>query len=441
MFSGDRKVTAAFGRLAEGVWFNRRMHRGYSREARDVEHSAEFVADTVPMMAFLTRSEEWLARLAWSHEHMRDLWTGRNTHGDLQFKSAWIGATEINSTPPRNRDVAMNARATKAVRWLAWLRPDPATDSLLHAWSTTWAQAALRTDKGKPPGLFPASLRWPDAAFNGDEPSWHRANMFWHYFDWRPDGLLYDELLCSWLRSRDDALLAPLHATLALLQTWAGKTAGTPVPEGSAAWAADQLLRSADFWGVVAQWRLETGDRRFDPFLFQHAPPYLHFRLGGGTQALAEGITRSMLEHLRYNTPLRTTEVLFTDRIHVSRDIDNWDGTDLVVAMLTGNHAPNGLSPYYHVAWESAPETFTALVTAAGPREFAADIFLHQTPPATVTARLLRLAPGPYRLTVRAGDRVLVDRRETVGPAHRATFDLPGATLVRLQIIADPARR
>ena len=438
MFSGDAKVTAAFGRLAEGVWFSRRMHRGYAREPRDVEHSAEFVADTVPMMAFLTRTDEWINRLAWSHTYMRDLWTGRNDHGDLQFKSAWIGATAIVSDPPKNRDVPMNARATKAVRWLAWLRNDPAAVNLLHAWSTTWAKAALRTDKGKPAGLFPASLRWPDAAFNGDEPGWHRANMIWDYYDWEPEGMLYDELLCSWLRTRDDALLAPLRTTLALVQTWAGRSDRASQPEGSAGWAADQLLGSADFWGVVAQWRLETGDTRFDPLLRQHAPPYLRFRLGGGTPALADGITRSMLEHLRYNTPLRTTEVLFTDRIHVSRNIDNWNGTDLVVAMLTGNHVHHGTSPYYHVAWESAPTTFTALVTAASAGELAADLFLHQPDPAPITARLFRLTPGRYRIIVKAGDRVLVDRPEVVGHDHRVSLTVPGAALVQLRIAAEP---
>ena len=49
MFSGDAKVTGAFGRMAEGVWFSRRIHLGYSRAPRDVEHSAEYIADTVPM--------------------------------------------------------------------------------------------------------------------------------------------------------------------------------------------------------------------------------------------------------------------------------------------------------------------------------------------------------------------------------------------------------
>jgi hypothetical protein len=446
MFSGDHKVTTAFDRLAEGVWFSRRMHLGYSREARDVEHSAEFVADTVPMMAFLERRPRWLERLAWSHRHMRDLWTGRNAHGDLQFKSAWIGATEVVDTPPRNRDLAMNTRAAKAVRWLDWLQPDAARTRLLHDWSATWAKAALRTDKGKPAGLFPASLRWPDAAFNGDEPTWHRANMFWRYFDWRGDGQLYDQLLCTWLHTRDDALLEPLRRTLALLQAHAAENRAAPdtgaaAAEGSAAWAATQLMRRPDFWGVVAQWRLETGDARFDSFLLAHAPPYLRFRLGGGEPALADGIARSLLEHLRYNLPMRTTEVLFTDRVHVAQDVDNWDGVDLLVAMLTGNHAPEGISPYYHVAWEGAPEAFTGLVTAAGRHELTAEIFLHQSAAATITARLFRLEPGRHRVTVQAGDRVLLDRRETIGADARVTFEVPGATRVRVAIAAEPGMR
>jgi hypothetical protein len=390
-------------------------------------------------MAFLTRSDEWIDRLAWSHRHFRDLWTGRNDRGELQFKSAWIGATAIVSDPPRNRDVAMNTRAAKAVRFYAALRPDPAADVLLRDWSRTWAAAAARTDKGKPADLFPASLRWPDAAFNGDEPSWHRANMFWRYYNWRGDAMLYDQLLHSALRTSDAALHAPMRATLALLQDWADPAKRAAAPEGSAGWAADRLWQRADFWSTVAQWRLETGDRAFDEFVSRHGPPYLRFRLGGDPQPLADGIARTLLDHLRYNTPMRTTEVLFTDRIHVAEDVGTCDGIDLVVAMLTGNHAPGGMSPYYHVAWEQAPTTFTALVTTAGDREFAADVFLHQAAPVPVVARFFRLAPGDYRLTVSAGDRTLVDRRETIArPDHRVTVEIPGSTLVRLRL-APPA--
>jgi hypothetical protein len=440
MFSGDRKVTAAFGRMAEGLWFSRHIDRGYSREPRDVEHSAEFVSDTIPLMAFLRRDAEWIDRLAWSHGHLRDLWTGRNAHDQLQFKSAWIGATSILSDPPRNRDLAMNTRAAKAVRYFAALRPAAATDALLLDWSRTWAAAAARTDKGKPPGVFPASLRFPDAAFNGDEPTWYRANMFWRYFDWRGDGMLYDQLLHSWTRSGDAALLAPMRATLALLQAWPDAARRAAAPEGSAGWAAAQLWARADFWSVVAQWRLETGDREFDAFLRQHGSPYLRYRLTGDPAPLAEGISRGLLDHLRDNTPMRTTEVLFTDRIHVARDIGNCDPTDLAVAMLTGNHAPESMSPYYHVAWDEAPPSFTALVAGAGAREFSAEIFLHQRESAPVAARLFRLAPGRYRVTLRGGERTLLEHEENiVATPHLLRLDLPGGQPVRLDLTASPA--
>jgi hypothetical protein len=439
LFTGDRKATDAFARLAEGVWFSRRVHLGYSREPRDVEHSAEFVSDTIPLMAFLRRDDEWLGRLAWSHRHMRDLWTGRNALGQLQFKSAWIGATAILSEPPRNRDLAMNTRAAKAVRFHAALRPDSAADALLLDWSRTWAAAAARTDKGKPAGPFPASLRFPDAAFNGDEPTWHHANMFWSYFNWRGDGMLYDQLLHAWTRSGDATLHAPMRATLALLAQWTDAAKRAAAPEGSAGWAAARLWSRADFWSVAAQWRLETGDAAFDDFLRVHGPPYLRYRLTRDPSPLAAGITAGLLEHLRYNTPLRTTEVLFTDRVHVARDVGNCDATDLLVAMLTGSHAPDGVSPYWHVAWDGAPENFTALVTAAGERELSAEIFLHQEKPAAIAPRFFRLAPGRHRIALRdaASGRVLHEREETIAAApHALRVELPGGTLVRLSVSA-----
>jgi hypothetical protein len=94
------------------------------------------------------------------------------------------------------------------------------------------------------------------------------------------------------------------------------------------------------------------------------------------------------------------------------------------------------MSPYFHVAWEVAPPTFTGLVTAAGANELAAEIFLHQQDPASITARLFRLTPGRYRIVVKSGDRILLDRPEVVGADHRVTLTLPGSTLVRLRLTA-----
>ncbi len=439
-FTGDVKARAGFTRMAEGAWFNRGLHLGYSRAPRDVEHSAEYVADTVPMMAFLTASDVWIDRLAWSHRHMRDLWTGVNSEGRLQFKSAWIGATSIQSDPPKNRDLAMNARAAKAVRFLAWLRDDEGADELLHRWSRTWVAAAARTDKGKPPGLFPASLRWPDAAFNGDEPSWHAAKMYWRYFDWDGDGQLYDQLLFSWVRTADGSLHEPMLATLAFLTEWSARGTRTGSPAGSAEWAARQLLESAEFWGVVTQWRLETGNPRFDALLLKHGPPFLRYKLTGDAEPLAEGIERSLLDELRHNTEMRTTEVLFTDRVYVSRAVGNWEGRDLLAGMITGNHSPGALSPYFHVSWDDAPEGFTALVTDAGSDRFHAELFLHGTA-AVINPRLFRLSPGDYVVSLTAGGVPSGSRRETItSPGQRVRLDVPRGTLVKVAITREEAK-
>jgi hypothetical protein len=103
--------------------------------------------------------------------------------------------------------------------------------------------------------------------------------------------------------------------------------------------------------------------------------------------------------------------------------------------MLTGNHAPENMSPYYHVAWDETPPSFTALVAAAGPREFTAEIFLHQAEAAGVSARLFRLEPGRYRLRLKSGDRTLLDREEEITASpHVLRLEVPGGTAVRLEL-------
>lgn len=437
VLTGDTRALAGFRRLAEGVWHSPRIFNGYSRVARDVEHSAEFISDTLPVFSLAAGEAESVDRLAWSYRHMRDLWTGRNAHGDLHFKSAWLGATEILSEPPRNRDLAMNTRAAKAVRYYARLAPDPAASRLLADWSLAWAKAAARTDKGKPLGLFPASLRWPDAAFNADEPAWHRAAMFWDYFDWDGQGDLYDQLLYSWNDTHEPALLAPMRDTLALLKQ--NPAPAADAAPGSAAWAAQRLLQSHGFWNAVIHWRLETGDTRFDAFLAKNAPPYLRYRLSRDPAALAPAIESTLLAVVRFNRPLLTTEALFTDRVYVSSDNGPYLGADLLCAMLTGCHASDGPSPWFHVAWTDTPPTFTALVSDTAADRLAVDLFLHQTAPATIGVRLLRLPPGAYRLTVESGGRVLSARTVTLTAARQpVALELPGAALVTLRLTPAP---
>ena len=135
VLSGDPVVFKGWKRLADGVWNSRQVHLGYAREVKDVEHASEFVADTAPLMVLCSDDPKYVERLRYSAEHMANLWTGVNPNGRRFFKSGWFSSTELNTEPPRDRDVEMNAFAAKAVRYLAWKTGDPHIINVLHEWS------------------------------------------------------------------------------------------------------------------------------------------------------------------------------------------------------------------------------------------------------------------------------------------------------------------
>lgn len=82
---------------------------------------------------------------------------------------------------PKNRDVEYNTRAVKAARYLAWKTGDPHVIEVLYEWSRAWVDAAERTDKGKPAGVLPATIRFPDEAFNGDGSTCYEADATGRY--------------------------------------------------------------------------------------------------------------------------------------------------------------------------------------------------------------------------------------------------------------------
>ncbi len=443
-YAGDPLVRQGFKRLADGMWYSTRVENGYSVVPRDVEHSAEPISDTAPDAAVFLGGATYVDRLRPTYHLMKHLWTGVNDRGYLQFKSAWIGSRNILTEPPRNRDLAMNSRAIKALRYLAMLDSNPAYKELLTAWADAWLDAAQRTDKGKPYGLFPSSMRYPDAAFNGDLPTWYNAQMYWPYFEWRGDGKLYDQLFYSYTLSREEKYLEPLIETLKLIQRhFPDARSEMPDPAefemGSEKWAAAHLLSRGAFWSTVTQWRMFTGDRRFDDYLLQVGPSFLKYWLSKDTRYLSEGIQEAILEHLAYNLPLKTTEVLFTDRVHVSTRKPTKDGTEMIMTMLTGSAAENGMSPYMSHIWLEAPESLTSLITEYQPDQRAFEVFLHQEEKANIRMRFFRLPEGKYELRMmdEAGVKNL-NRSLNVGEGVYTDVELtvPGNQL--LKVIVSP---
>jgi hypothetical protein len=435
ILAGDTTTLLGWKRMADGIWQSPEVFEGYARHVSDVEHSSEFIADTAPNLVLYVDDSLYLERLHPSARYFRDLWTGWSHGGHRFFRSAWFSSTAIDTTPPKNRDVHYNTRATKAVRYYAWKTGEAEATRTLHEWSKAWAHAAMRTDKGKPKGILPASVRFPDEAMNGDEPTWYRANMLWDYFDWSGGASVYDQLLFTYTLTGDSALLRPLQTTLDLIRSVApeGKMLRSEgFRMGSAEWAVARLLRSRNFWSTVGTYRRFTGDTTPDQLLTIHGTPYTKYRLTGDEKHLNEALDE-ILEEIRYNTPLRTTEVIHTDRVFVTVRKDR--GVDQLDGMISGTDVPESASPYHAVSWLGTGDDVTIVVRESTPTSLEMMLYSFASALQRISLRVWQLEPGNYSLVVRPQKRpanthdVQVSRR-----GERISLELDSNILTRIEL-------
>ncbi|WP_226704713.1 hypothetical protein [Microbulbifer elongatus] len=431
LLAGDPVTAEGWQKLATGVWHSDRLEDGYFKKPKDVEHASEPISDTAPLLSYLG-DPLYVERLSHSARHFLERWT-KEEDGTRLFKSAWFGAHTIDERPPRNRDVPMNGRAAKAVVYYAWASGDTAVIDGLHQWAKGWHKAAMSTAKGKPAGLIPASIRAEDGVINGDEPNWYHANMFWEYFNWDHESgqQIYDLLLFVSQLTGDEELLEPLYTSADLV---AAHLASNPksaeaYKKGSRDWAAATLASKGGFWSVLEQWRLLSDDSRYDALLMQHGGAYTKFRLSGDERYLADAAT-PILDNIRYNFPMRTSEALFTDRVYISKT----DAIPANLGMLTGGVRTS--APYAAVTWQDAPEGFSALVRDSGKDRLKVELFINSDEEqAPINLRLWQLAAGDYRLTLKGGDTDIRGEQFAVeGPGKPFELQVPTRKRVTLEI-------
>jgi hypothetical protein len=430
--SGDKTALKGWTNLADSVWHSEHISDGYARKVRDVEHAAEFIADTTPLMLLYSDDPVYEQRLAHSAELFEKLWTGTTVNGNRYFRSAWFSSTTVEVDGEKGRDVEYNTRAVQAMRYLAWRRPDPELVNLLHQWSTGWTNASMRTDKGKPKGIIPASIRFRDEAFNGDGPNWYDANLPWDYYDWEfhAGSMMLDQLLFTYMLTKDERLLQPMFMALDLIRSnepGSSEDSAIEPHQGSPAWAAIKLVEIKLFWNVVEQWRFMSGDSRWDDLIMRHGTAYGRYRISGDERHLTDGLNE-LLEDLRYNTPLKTTEVVYTDRVQVAN-------AEFLKAMLTGDGIQSNLSPYYAVTWQDTDDNFTALVSNATPTQLDVKLYSHAFEARKVLMRVWQLVPGEYHLI---SEPPVLDHNPTVlikERGQRIPVMLPGRQMLRIKLM------
>ncbi len=400
----DPKARLGFMRLVEGVWNSGKLENGFAKKIDDVEHSAEFITDTHPVMLMLDYGNPvYIERCMLSMQNFRDTWTAINSKGHRHFKSCYISATDIIDEPPYAVDVAMNARATVAGLWTAWYNQNPTIVRMFSEWGQAWIDDALRTDKGKPAGILPAAVRFDNDEIGGYSDNWYHPNLGWDYYNWELVGSIsemYNQLTGMYSITSDTTFLKPLNQTIRFIET--PNDPQTVISEGSAEWAKKVLTgeiveRRANpekFWLVVGRTKILTQSDYYDDFLKNHGSHYLNYLFSDDPDHLVQGC-EEIIQQLNYNFELRTSEVKFTDRVYVPN-------ADHLFGMYTGGIGKGREFPVAAVTWENTGTDIAIIVTEA--KTDYLDILLYNFgEPKEISMNVWRLAPGEY--VIRTGTR------------------------------------
>ncbi len=438
----DPKTLQGLQRLVDGIWNSGWIVNGFSRKIRDVEHAAEPAADTQPMMIGLDYGNPiYVERCMQSVKLMRDLWTGITPRGHRHFKTSWYSATELDLRPPRDCDVPMNARTVQMARWLAWYNRHPAAMQFLREWTDGWLEDCLRTDKGKPYGIVPAAIRFMDDAIGGHANNWHHPGMFWNYYNFRGGARMMQQFLSMYALTGQTRYLEPIELALELVAKYEGRDLQN-APVGSEAWVARILRHSGKFAKTVEQWRLLTGNSKFDDLLTRIGSDYLKFRLSGNPKHLIDGC-RKIVEGTYYNRELITTEAYFTDRIYIGSVHQNqsW-GASHLESMYTGGTLMQGFYPFYAVSWQGLGADFAAAVLEADQRRLRILAYNLSEQEKSGSLFFWRLEPGQYEFLQGADENEdgKIDRVTTRhafhirGRSSRHSIRLPARTLQLIEV-------
>ena len=447
------KLTDAQAFFSDALMSQDYMKDGYTSHVYDVEHTAEPSTDTITPMIHLTPDDPvWKRRALRLAELMETLWTGTNRRGMLQFKSTYFSAQKVDPNPERACDTPYHVVAIQPALVLWQRTGDEKLGKLFSAWMDTWVDATARAERGKPAGIVPAAIRWPEGEIGGPGPDWWdpRHHNEPTLYVWPTSvGKLADVLLLTYHMTGDEKYLEPIRSMAAIRLAWL-KNRPPKAPEpGTEAWCAAKLGFLA---ATLAKYKLLTGRSEFDEILAQDYRALAVSESRADRTALVASL-RASAESLRVNFPGHTREVRFTDRVFafprmygadmmfpepVPANSKRFDA-QLLYATATGDRGGFHVFPLGAVRWLTLPREIAALVTRSAKDRFTAELFHFGPQARPMGAELYLLAPGRYTFEITDGDSgdVITPPKQfsVTGPRTRIALELPPRRLCVLRIV------
>jgi len=448
----EPKFIRAQERLSNALLGASHMKGGYTSKLDDVEHTAEDSADTMtPMMLLAPQDESWVRRVRRLQE-LLDGWTGLNTNGRRQFRSFHFSSEAVSPDPRFAYDTPPNVRAIQPLL-VFWQRTgDPAAGKLITAWLDTWVEATASERGGKPAGVLPNSIHWPDGRLTGESGNWWslipEGERMWYYYGF-PQAVteMADALLLSWHITKEGRYLQPLRSMANVRREWLKQGLGhADLAPGTMLWAARSLEQLA---GTLAKYKLLSGSSDFDDVLTRDLPEF-SVSAGADRTRLVTAF-RHAAAALRVNWAGYTSEVRYTDRVirfsSIFSQTDNmlpgrsdpkivdFKALPLYAAVTGDPSQVMGSFPLNAVRWLTSPRDLGVVVMSNSGTRFGAELYHFGAAPRSMAARLHLLAPGKYSWILRSAAGKVADGMLVMEPGKgEIQFVLPPKTLCFLDV-------
>ncbi|MSU66819.1 MAG: hypothetical protein EXS38_12135 [Opitutus sp.] len=444
----DPKIRGAQERISRGMFSQPHMEAGFTSRLTDVEHSTEDSTDTIlPMMHLEPDNPLWQQRALRLAELMRERWTGRNERGFRQFRSIYFSVDTVDKDSERAFDTVYHPRTVQPAL-LLWQRTGNAElGKLFSEWLDLWVDATARADNGKPAGVLPSAIHWPDGGIGKPGQPWWAPFSPGHndgLYNWPgPAVLMASTLLLAGHMLEDRRYYEPILSMATIRARHREDLKDANAAPGSAVWCAQQM--ESFMPDLLAKYQAVTGDMRFASQLREEVSGYAQYKARGDTKGLIASFAQTA-EAFRSNWEGYTSEARWTDRIlafsshylsYLRPPAPPSPQLQSLYSATTGDTGNPMLFPLNHVRWLTGPRDLAALVTAAGRDRFEAELFHFGDGPRRMGAEFYLLQTGDYEFTLETkagGQSISRQAFKRVAPRTRVTFELPAGELCVVRV-------